>query len=156
MAGLRAHRQHRRSARGEQQREQIAHVARARRLDRGIVARALDAVVPGLIVVRAVAIVLAVGLVVLARVGDEIGEREAVVRDDEIDAFRRGGRVRENIARAGEARRDFAAQTARRRARSGARVAEAIVPFAPALGKPAELIAARADVPGFGDQLGSR
>ena len=67
--------------------QQIALVARARRLNRRIVARPLDAVVPGIIVVRTVAIVLAVGLVVLVVVGDEIGEREAVVGDDEIDAF---------------------------------------------------------------------
>ena len=52
VAEFRAHRQHRRSARDERQREQIAHVARARREDRGIVARALDAVVPGEILVR--------------------------------------------------------------------------------------------------------
>jgi hypothetical protein len=47
---------------------------------------ALGAAIPGEVVVGAVAVVLAVGLVVLAVVGDEIGEREAVVGGDEVDA----------------------------------------------------------------------
>ena len=37
----------------------------------------------------AVAVVLAVGLVVLVLVGDEVGEREAVMRGEEVDAARR-------------------------------------------------------------------
>ena len=46
-AELRAHRQHRRSARGEQQRQEIALIQRPRRDDGGIPGRPLDAVIPG-------------------------------------------------------------------------------------------------------------
>src|SRR5690606_15547079 len=43
--------------------------------------------VPAPVVVGAVAVVLAVGLVVLAVVGDEVVEREPVVAGDEVDAL---------------------------------------------------------------------
>ena len=112
--------------------------------------------VPGLVVVRSVAIILAVRLVVLALVGDEIVEREAVVRDNEVDGFCGGGGVRKNISRARKPRRDFPAEPAVASPKATRVVAKAIVPFAPTLGKPAELIAARTDVPRFGDQLRSR
>jgi class I fructose-bisphosphate aldolase len=56
-----------------------------------IVGLALDAAVPRAVVVGAVAAVLAVGVVVLLVVGDEVGEREAVVGRDQVD---RGGRSR--------------------------------------------------------------
>ena len=86
-AQLRSHRQHRRAAGDREQREKIALVAAARRKDRGIVRRPFDAVVPGMVVARAVAVLLAVRLVVLGDVGDEVGEREAVVGDDEVDGL---------------------------------------------------------------------
>ena len=54
--------------------------------DLGVVGRALDAVVPRLIVVRAVPVVLAVGLVVLLVVADQIVQGEAVMGGDEVDA----------------------------------------------------------------------
>ena len=72
-----------------QRREQVALIAPPRRPDRRIGGFALLAIVPGIVAIGAVAVVLAVGLVVLALVGDEIGEREAVMRDDEVDAARR-------------------------------------------------------------------
>ena len=52
----------------------------------GVVGLSLHPAVPGEVVAGAVAVVLAVGFVVLAVVGDEIGEREAVVAGDEVDA----------------------------------------------------------------------
>ena len=46
-----------------------------------------DAAVPAAVVVGAVAVVLAVGLVVLVVVGDQIVQREAVVAGHEVDAL---------------------------------------------------------------------
>src|SRR5439155_23272871 len=46
-----------------------------------------DAAVPAAVVVGTVAVVLAVRLVVLAVVGDEVVEREAVVAGHEVDAL---------------------------------------------------------------------
>jgi hypothetical protein len=53
----------------------------------------LDAAVPAAVVVGAVAVVLAVGLVVLGVVADEVGEREPVVDGDEVDRRRRAPAV---------------------------------------------------------------
>ena len=78
--------QHRHALRQEQRRQQVPHLPVAQRDDPGIVGLALGAVVPGLVVVRAVLVVLAVRLVVLVAVADEIVQREAVVRGDEVDA----------------------------------------------------------------------
>ena len=60
---------------------------RAALLEHGrVVGRALDAEVQRLVVVLAVAVVLAVGLVVLVLVADQVGQREAVVGGHEVDA----------------------------------------------------------------------
>ena len=53
-----------------------------------VVGRALGAAVPRPVVVGAVAVVLAVGLVVLVVVGDQVAQGEAVVHGDQVD--RRG------------------------------------------------------------------
>ena len=45
-----------------------------------------DATVPAVVVVGAILVVLAVGLVVFVVVGDEVTQREAVVGGDEVDA----------------------------------------------------------------------
>jgi hypothetical protein len=97
-AELVAHREHRRSPRHEQRGEQVPHVAAARFDDGRIVARTLHAVVPRMIDVAAVAIVFAVGGVVLLDVGNEVREREAIVRRDEVDRPRRGRRRAANTS----------------------------------------------------------
>src|SRR6185437_9580439 len=149
-AELRAHGQHRRPARGQQKREQIALVARAGFHDRRIVGWTLDAMVPAEVVVRAVAIVLAVGLVVLAVVGDEVVEREAIMDDDEVDALGRRLGAREHVARAGHAGCDLAALAGIAAPETAGGVAEAVVPFGEGRGELAEAIAAGAHVPGLG------
>ena len=108
--------------------------------------------VPAVVVVRAVAIVLAVGLVVLALVRDEIAKREAIMGDDEIDAlgWRRG--AREYVARTCHASGDLAAQPGVAAPEAARGVAETVVPFGECGAKLAEAITARADVPGFGDE----
>ena len=84
VAGL----QHRHALRQQQGAEQVALLFFAQRDDRGIVGLALDAAVPREIVVVAVAVALAVRFVVLVVIGDEIVQREAVVRGHEIHAWR--------------------------------------------------------------------
>src|SRR5262249_28441991 len=75
-----------RTALGEEQRRyQIAFLPLAEGVDARVVGRALGAAVPGVVVVSAVAVILAVGLVVLAVVADQVLQREAVVAGDEID-----------------------------------------------------------------------
>ena len=56
----------------------------------GIVRRAFDSAIPAQIVVVAVGVVFEIGLVVPLVVGDQIVEREAVMRRRKIDA---GGRL---------------------------------------------------------------
>jgi hypothetical protein len=74
--------------RQQQRGHQVAIERRRSGQDHRVVGRALDAAVPGTVVVGAVAVVLAVGLVVLVVVCREVGEREAVVRGDEVDRGR--------------------------------------------------------------------
>ena len=76
---------------------------RAARSDPGSLGRALGAAVPGAVVVGAVAVVLAVGLVVLAVVGDQVGEGEPVVAGHEVDrGDRAAAAVRVQVAGAGQ------------------------------------------------------
>ena len=73
----------------QRHRQEILHLAVAQRLDAGIVGRALDAAVPAQVVVAPVPVLLAVGLVVLAVIGNQVVEGEAVVAGDEVDALLR-------------------------------------------------------------------
>jgi hypothetical protein len=89
---------------------------------------------------------------VLVVVRDEVAQREAVVRGDEVDRRRRvAAVVAVEVARAGERR----AKSPRRwrRARSRARVAVEAVPLGPQHREVADLVAAGPDVPRLGDQL---
>ena len=79
---------HRDAGRQQQRAEQVADGQGSGGEHRRVVGRALDPVVPRAVAVAAVPVVLAVGLVVLVVVGDEVGGREAVVGGDEVD---RGG-----------------------------------------------------------------
>ena len=136
--------------------EDVALLARAQREDLGIVGRALDAAVPRAVVVGAVLAVLEVVLVVLLVVGDEVGEREAVVRGDEVDRRRRLAPVaRVEVARAGEALGE-AADVLVAAPEVAHRVAVDAVPLRPQDREVADLIAARPDVPRLGDELDLR
>ena len=106
------------------------------------------------VVVGAVAVVLAVGLVVLLVVADEIAEGEAVVRGDEVDAgVGLAAVVLVEVAGAGEAVGEVGelAGVALPEAADG--VAVLAVPLGPEDGEVADLIAAFADVPGLGDEF---
>ena len=151
-AQLRAHAEHWRSARGEQEREQIALVARARLGDRRIVARPLDAVVPAVVVVRAVAIVLAIGLVVLVLVRHKVAKREAIVDDDEIDARGRRSGAGKHVARTRHPGCDLATHSGVAAPETARGVAEAVVPVGERGGELAKAVAPWAHVPRLGDE----
>src|SRR5271165_3519851 len=78
--------QHGNPLRKKQRRQQVACLYFARPVDLRIIGRPLGAHVPRMVVVRAVLIVLAVGLVVLFVVADQIVQREAVMCHNEIYA----------------------------------------------------------------------
>src|SRR5438445_259337 len=77
--------QHDGAARGKQRCKQRALVVEARLGDRRTVRPTLGAIVPGQIVVVAVAVLLAIGRILLALIGDDVGQRYAVMGGDEID-----------------------------------------------------------------------
>ena len=105
----------------------------------------------------AVAIVFAVGLVVFVVVTDQVAQREAVVGRDEVE---RGAQmppvVREDVARARQARSQLGNRPVLTAPKATHAVAKAVVPLRPARHEPAELIASDADVPRLGDQLSPR
>ena len=63
---------------------QVAHLALAQRIDALIISLALDAAVPGEIVVGAVAVALPVRIIVLLVVRHQVIEGEAIMRNDEV------------------------------------------------------------------------
>src|SRR5258705_9554120 len=110
------------------------------------------AAIVAVIVVGAVAIVLAIGLVVLLVVAEQVGQRETVMHGDVIDAGPRIAAVMiEQIGGAGHAAGHLADQAAFAAPVTPHRAAIAVVPFRPLRGKRADLVAAEADVPGFAD-----
>ena len=70
-------------------REEVALLPSPELAHLGVIGRPLDSAVPGAVVVGAVLVVLEVRLVVLLVIGDEVGEREAVVGGDEVDRGKR-------------------------------------------------------------------
>ena len=151
-AELRAHGQHRRPPRQQERREEGALVGEARGDNGGIVARPLHSVVPGEVVVGPVAVRLAVGLIVLGPEGDEVGQGEAVVGDDEVDAPRRPA-AGEHALRSRQAPGELAERDRVSAPEAAHRIAKAVVPLPPGGRETAELVAVRPHVPGLGDQL---
>src|ERR1700730_16543733 len=101
----------------------------------------------------AVAVLLAVRLVVLVVVGDEVAKREPIMGGDEVDA--RPGLSATKVELVGRG-----AETRRQGLRTGFAapivadcVPERVVPFGPARRKPADLIASGPAIPRLGDQL---
>ncbi len=143
-----------RHALAEQQRgDQVALHPRAQGEHLDVVGRSLDTEVLRPVVALAVVVVLAVGLVVLLVVGDEIAHREAVVRGHEVDAGERtAAGVLVEVGGAGDPARELA--EGRLAAPEVAhRVAVLAVPLGPLGREVADLVAAGADVPGLRDQL---
>src|SRR6516225_3314061 len=80
---------HRYSLRDEQGGQQVANLPPAKGEDARVVGRAFNAAVPRAVVVAAVPVGLAVCVVVFDVVRHQVGEGEAVMGGDEVDAGRR-------------------------------------------------------------------
>src|SRR5207248_4422364 len=78
-----------------------------------VVGRTLDTAIIAVVVAGAVAIVLAVGLIVLLVVAEEVGQRKTVVHGDVVDAGARPPTIMvEQVGGRGHAARDVADQAA--------------------------------------------
>src|SRR5262249_21085324 len=116
--------------------------------------RPLDAAIPAEIAVVPVAILLAVRLVVLLVVADEIGEGEPVMGGDEVDAGPGATPgMAEDVGGAGEARGEVGDDPFIALPEAPDRVAILRVPLRPARREAAELVAVGAGVPWLGDEL---
>ena len=147
-------RQHRHALAEHQGGQEVALLATPQLVDLLIVGGTLSATVPGLVVIRAVLVVFAVGLVVLLVVGDQVAQREAVVGDDEVDRRDRATTgVGVQIAGSRETRSEFAQRGRFTAPEVAHRVAVATVPFRPQRGEVADLVATVAKVPGLGNEL---
>ena len=155
-AHLVAHQQHRRAERQQVDRQQVARLAAAQGEHVGVVGGALGAAVPAQVVVGAVAVVFAVGLVVLAVVRHQVLEREAVVAGDEVDALRRLARARAVQVGAAEQAVGQPRDGAVVAAHEGTHVvAEVAVPLLPAVADEVADLVQAGGVPRLGDQLGA-
>ncbi len=85
-ADLVAAQQHGNALRQQQRGQEVPPLPGAQLVDSRIVSRALYTAVPGAVVVGAVEILLAIRLVVLLVVAHQVGQREAIVAGDEVDA----------------------------------------------------------------------
>src|SRR4051812_27220442 len=102
----------------------------------------------------AVAVVLSIRFVVLVVVGNEIAEREAVVRSNEIHArVRPPRRALIQVGAAGEAIRELRERLVRAAPKIAHGVAILAVPLRPQWWEVADLVSTFADVPRLGDQL---
>lgn len=146
--------QHRHARRQQERGQQIAQLAVAQCGDVRVVGLALGTAVPGPVVVGAVAVALAVVRVALVLVGDQVAEREAVVRGDEVDrGVRAAAAPGVQVARSGEAVAQVADIVLGTAPEVADGVAVAVVPLRPQRREGADLVAARSHVPGLGDQL---
>src|SRR5246127_1352981 len=145
--------QHRRALGEEQGGKKITPLAPSQCIYVLVVRRAFGAAVPRPVIGLAVLVVLAVRIVVLVVVGDEIAERESVMNGDEIDR-RRGftPAVIKQVARRAQPRSKGACR------RGSAPevphgIAKLVVPLCPAGRKAADLVAARPAIPRLGNQF---
>ena len=135
--------------RGEQRALQLA----AQRAHGRIVAITFHAAIDAAVVVVAIGVGLAICLVVLALVGHQVGQGEAIVRRDEVDAgLRSATGVAKEVARARDARGEFPAAGGTSEPEAARRITEAVVPLAQAGRKASGFTSGH--VPGLGDELG--
>ena len=147
--------EHHRHPLAQQQRgEHVADLPRPNGVDVGPFGRALDPVVIGEAVVVAVAVAFAIGLVVLVAVGDEVVEREAVVRCDEVDAVvGLTAVVAIEVARAGQSRGEVAGLCVVAPPVAADVVAIAAVPLGPPQARERAHLVSPSRIPGLGDDL---
>ena len=122
--------------------------------DLRVVRLALDPEVLGAVVVAPVAVVLAVGAVVLAHVGDRVAHREAVMGGHEVHrGVRRAPVVGVQVGGAGQPRRDGPDARGVTPPEVPDRVAVLVVPLHPRRWELADAVAVHRHVPRLGDQL---
>ena len=157
MPDLVAHQDHRYSEREQRDGQEVLHLPVSQSFHRRIVGRAFDPAIPTSVVGRAVAIVLPVCLVVLAVVGNEVIEREAIVAGDEVDALLGlASLVAVDLGTADEPVSDPCHRT-RLRAEEGADVVtEPSVPLLPAVSDEAADLVETDRIPRLGDELRAR
>src|SRR5260370_5308664 len=157
VADLIASQDQRQALRQQQTGELVSAQLTTKRCYLGIVGRAFMAAIGAVVLVGAVAIALAIGLVVFFVVAEQILEREAVMHGDVIDAgARRAAVMVEQVGRAGHAAGHFADQAAFAAPVAPHRGAITVVPFRQLRRKRADLIAAQPEIPGLCDQIPRR
>ena len=137
-----------------QRRQQVSLPAPAPRIDLGIVGRTFHALIVAVIAAVPILVPFMVRFVVALFETYEIAQCEAIVGRREV--YARPGPAPgmfEQVARAVQAAGEFRQLLRVTAPKAANGITIAVVPLAPAGGKSAELIAARADVPGFGDQF---
>ena len=147
------HRQHRGAAGQQQGGQQVALVPQSGRIDIAVRCCALHTMVPAMIGAGAIAVLLAIGLIMLVLEGGEVGERETIMRGDEVDPARGAMFCAKYFGRTGEPRCQRAEHTAIPAPEAADVIAVLVVPFPPAAGEIAGLIAAGANIPWLGNQL---
>jgi hypothetical protein len=118
---------------GEEKRRQDApHFRFPQPGDFGVVGRTFVPAIPTVVVAFAVAVVLAVGFIVLLVVGNQVVQSEAIVARDKIDAgVRPAAAPFVEVAGAREAGREFGNHSAVAFPESADRIAVLAVPFRP-------------------------
>ena len=149
--------QHHRGALREQQRGQhVAFLAIAQGEDGLVVGGPFHAAIPARVVVGAVTTVLAVGLVVLVGIRDQIVQCESVVTCDEVHALLRFAlMMRVYVGAAQQPRRQPRHSAVVAFQKAPDIVAEAAVPLQPGVAGEAAHLVESCRIPGFRDQLGS-
>ena len=140
---------------GQQQRgQEVPLLPGPQGQDGRVIGRALDTAVPGPVVVAAVPVALPVGLVVLVVVGDQVLQGKPVVSGDEVDRGDRAPAVLlVQVAGPGEPGRELGQRGGLAAPEVTDGVPVLAVPFAPQRGEVADVVAAVAHVPRFGDEL---
>ena len=134
--------------------EQRALLAAAQREHVGVVGRTLDACVPAPVVVAAVTVVLAVGLVAFVLVADEVGKGEPVVTGHEVDCGVRGTAwPTEGVGGSGQGVREPADLMGPAPPEVALHVPERAVPLGPADGEGPDVVAVSSEIPGLGHEL---
>jgi hypothetical protein len=145
---------HGHALREHHRRDDVSLLPLAEREDLGIVGRPLGAAVPAFVVIRSIAVPLAVRVVVLLIVAYQILQVEAVVAGHEVDAgVRFPAAVRVEVAAPAKPGRKFRHDATVPFPEPPYRVAVLAVPLRPQHRKVPDLIPALAEVPRLGDQL---
>src|SRR5690606_36271855 len=134
--------------------QQIALLAFSQGQDGGVVGRSFRAAVPGAVVGMPVPVVFAVGLVVFVVIGNQVVQRKAVMRGNEIHAGPGFAPAPvELVAGCRDAGGKVGGRAGVALPEAAYGVPEPVVPFRPARREAAYLVAAWPAIPGLRDQF---